>query len=107
MELWYIFITSYVVYQYGFGPFLLLLYFLLLSFILLLRDILFLSLPYVSSDSSIFFCFFVCLGPYNCCCCLNPKNIGIVSLPSLMGNYQKLYLHLCQDFWLNGCKIRS
>ena len=62
MELWYIFITNYLVYQYGFGPFSLLLYFLLLSFILLLRDILVLSLPCVLSDSLIFFCFFcVCV----------------------------------------------
>ena len=63
------------------------------------------SLSYLSSDDGlIFFCFSFC-GTLGLLLCLkSKKHKGSDSLPSLMGNYHKSYLHayLCQNFWVNG-----
>ena len=53
---------------------------------------------------SIFFCFSFC-GTLGLLLCLkSKKHKGSDSLPSLMGNYHKSYLHayFCQNFWVNG-----
>ena len=63
------------------------------------------SLSYLSSDDGlIFFCFSFC-GTLGLLLRLkSKKHKGSDSLPSLMGNYHKSYLHayLCQNFWVNG-----
>ena len=63
------------------------------------------SLSYLSSDDGlIFFCFSFC-GTLGLLLRLkSKKHKGSDSLPSLMGNYHKSYLHayLCQNPWVNG-----
>ena len=65
------------------------------------------SLSYLSSDDGlIFFCFSFC-GTLGLLLCLkSKKHKGSDSLPSLMGNYHKSYLHAYMseylDEWLVG-----
>ena len=58
----------------------------------------------LSDDGLIFFCFSFCgsLGLF--LYLKSKKHKGSDSLPSLMGNCLKFYLHvyLCQNFWVNG-----
>ena len=62
------------------------------------------SLSYLSSDDGLIFLFFVLWGLGLLLCLKSKKHKGSDSLPSLMGNYHKSYLHayLCQNFWVNG-----
>ena len=67
-------------------------------------DIVGMSLSCLSSDDGlIFFCFSFC-GALGLLCLKSKKHNGSDSLPSLMGNYHKSYLHayLCQNLWVNG-----
>ena len=63
------------------------------------------SLSYLLSDDGlIFFCFSFCGALGLLLCLKSKKHKESDSLPSLMGNYHKSYLHayLCQNFWVNG-----
>ena len=65
-------------------------------------------LSYLSSDYGlIFFCFSFCGALGLLLCLKSKKHKGSDSLPSLMENYRKSYLHayLCQEFWVNGKKF--
>ena len=66
------------------------------------------SLSHLLSDDGLtFFCFSFCgsLGLF--LYLKSKKHKGSDSLPSLMGNCLKFYLHvyLCQNFWVNGQKF--
>ena len=65
------------------------------------------SLSYLSSDDGLIFLFFVLWGLGLLLCLKSKKHKGSDSLPSLMENYRKSYLHayFCQKFWVNGKKF--
>ena len=52
------------------------------------------SLSYLSSDGLIFLCFLFCRVLGLLLCLKSKKHKGSNSLPSLMGNYHKSYLHI-------------
>ena len=65
------------------------------------------SLPYPLCDDLMSFCFMLCVGPYGCCCGLNPKSTRGVSHLLLWWKIvitipTRISLH---NFWVNGCKF--